>query len=89
MIQLYEKGAYVFGGNHVVAETQIASEYRKYAAELPEKDTVKKNTLGYGRNASPFADIQRGKYGITCSRRLSYMGTDRFQVGESPSRDRW
>ena len=47
MVRLYEKGAYVFNGNHVVDETQIGSEYRKYTAELPNPEEVKKHTLGY------------------------------------------
>ena len=30
MIKLFDKGAYVFGGNQVVAEENIATEYKKY-----------------------------------------------------------
>ena len=45
MIRLYEKGAYVFGRNHVVDETQIASEYKKYAQTMPNPEELKKNTL--------------------------------------------
>ena len=34
MIQLFNKGAYVFNGNQVVAEEAIGAEYKKYSLKL-------------------------------------------------------
>ena len=47
MIQLFEKGAYVFNGNQVVAEEAIGAEYKKYMEQLPNAEECKKNSLGY------------------------------------------
>ena len=38
MIQLFNKGAYVFGGNQVVAEEAIGAEYKKYMEQLPNAE---------------------------------------------------
>ena len=34
MIQLFNKGAYVFNGNRVVAEEAIGAEYKKYMEQI-------------------------------------------------------
>ena len=46
MIQLFEKGAYVFSGTHVVPEETITTEYKQYVEQIPVAEDCKKNTLG-------------------------------------------
>ncbi len=78
MIRLYEKGAYVFQGNQVVDETKIASEYRKYVAELPVPEEAKKNTLGYqilsAHNVSGNMEQLQIKFDKLTSHDITFVG---------------
>ena len=78
MIRLYEKGAYVFGGNHVVDETQIASEYKKYTETMPNPEELKKNTLGYqilsAHNVSGNMEQLQIKFDKLTSHDITFVG---------------
>jgi len=78
MVRLYEKGAYVFGGNRVVDETQIGCEYREYTAELPNPEELKKHTLGYrilsAHNVSGNMEQLQIKFDKLTSHDITFVG---------------
>ncbi len=78
MIQLYDKGAYVFNGNQVVAEEAIGAEYKKYTEQLPNAEECKKNSLGYqilaAHNTSGNMEQLQIKFDKLTSHDITFVG---------------
>ena len=78
MIQLYNKGAYVFNGNQVVAEEAIGAEYKKYMEQLPNAEECKKNSLGYqilaAHNTSGNMEQLQIKFDKLTSHDITFVG---------------
>lgn len=76
MIQLYDTGAYVFGGSHIVKEN--SKEYRTYTETLPAKEEAKKNTLAYqilrAHNTSDSMEQLKIKFDKLTSHDITFVG---------------
>ncbi|MBP3611289.1 MAG: hydratase, partial [Lachnospiraceae bacterium] len=78
MIQLFDKGAYVFGGNQVVSEEAISAEYKKYTEQLPVQEECRKNSLGYqilaAHNTSGNMEQLKIKFDKLTSHDITFVG---------------
>ncbi len=78
MIQLYDKGAYVFGGNQVVAEEAVNIEYKKYTEQLPKAEECRKNSLAYqilaAHNTSENMEQLKIKFDKLTSHDITFVG---------------
>ena len=78
MIQLFNKGAYVFSGTHIVPEEAIITEYKQYVEQLPVAEECKKNTLGYQilstHNTSDNMEHLKIKFDKLTSHDITFVG---------------
>ncbi|MCR5585790.1 MAG: hydratase, partial [Lachnospiraceae bacterium] len=77
-MNLFKNGAYVFGGNNVVAEEEIGQLYSKYTNAVPDKEEVKKNTLSYNilknHNTSDNMEKLKIKFDKLTSHDITFVG---------------
>lgn len=77
MIELFSKGAYVFNGENVVAEENIANEYLKYSDTCPDKEAAKM-TLAYNilsnHNTSGNMEKLKIKFDKLTSHDITFVG---------------